>query len=357
MAKKRKRTRDGLIHLDPEKLERRRVQLGLTKNALSERSGLSRNTMLSAARGNGVFPDSARRIAEALGYDDASQLMLCRPGDGGRAEIGATKAGDEWQVKEYLDDWQRASNGLRFRICRLRHEFVDERLGRGKSYDLEQLATRTREEIRAHLVRHPRVSERIGPHAHIAENLNAFPGRNDNLWWVVDRWVGGTTLEDHLQHEAFPTEQLGRLMHEIAQGIEVLHSANVVFRELAPSRVILAADDRRAVLTDFELAKLVDTGPTVSTDWPDDPYRAPEVEDATASEGADLYSWARVLLHAATGRELPPKGQDADALTRVGLPKGVSQIAMACLSPGPSDRPKNVKQVLRATGRWVSARL
>ena len=72
------------------------------------------------------------------------------------------------------------------------------------------------------------------------------------------------------------------------------------------------------------------------------------------AKGRILYSWARVLLRVATGKELPAKGQDGDALTRVGLPKAVWRIAMDCLSPGPSDRPKNVKQVLRATGRWVS---
>ena len=86
----------------------------------------------------------------------------------------------------------------------------------------------------------------------------------------------------------FPPSGSLELMHEIALGLDALHSASVVFRELAPSRVILAADDQRAVLTDFELAKLLDTGPTVSTSWPDDPYRAPEVEDATASERSDL---------------------------------------------------------------------
>jgi serine/threonine protein kinase len=351
MARKRGRKRAGTVELDPDKLERRLVQLGLTRNGLCDKAGLSRNTVLSAIRGDGVFPETARRIAKALEYDDVSELILSHSD---ATEVGGTRAGDEWQVKEYLGGWHTASNALRYRVCRLRHEFVDERQGRGKRYDLEPLATGAREEMRAHLVRHPRVCERIGHHRHIAENFNAFPERNEDFWWVVDRWVGSTTLEAQLQQGVFPTERLPRLMHEIALGLDALHAANVVFRELAPSRVILAADDQRAVLTDFELAKLVDTGPTVSTSWPDDPYRAPEVEDATASERSDLYSWARVLLRVATGEELPEKGQDGDTLTRVGLPKAVWRVALDCLSPGPSDRPKNVKQVLRATAGWVS---
>ena len=38
---------------------------------------------------------------------------------------------------------------------------------------------------------------------------------------------------------------------------------------------------------------------TVSADWPDDPYRAPEVEGGVADATTDLFSWARILLHAA----------------------------------------------------------
>ena len=354
MGKKQEKERDGLVHLDPDKLEERREERSLTMNRLCEQAGLSRNTVLSAFRGKGIFPQSALRIAQALGCEDPSELKLPGSNEESVTEITGSKVGGEWQVKEYLGSWLKASNGLRLRVCRLRHEFVDERQGRGKSYDLESLATREREDLRAHLLRHPRVCERIGHHNHIADNLSALPGRSQDLWWVIDRWVGGTTLEDQLQHGPFPAERLAKLMHEIALGLSAMHSASVVFRELASSRVLLAADDQRAVLTDFELAKLVDTGPTVSINWPVDPFRAPEVENGTASQQSDLYSWARVLLHAATGRELPPKGEDSDALNRIGLPKAVWRVATDCLAPGPSDRPKNVRQVLQATARWVS---
>ena len=63
-------------------------------------------------------------------------------------------------------------------------------------------------------------------------------------------------------------------MREIAGGLSALHRAQIVMRELAPSRVLLAKSDGRAVLTDFELAKLLAGGPTVSPgeEWPEDPY-------------------------------------------------------------------------------------
>ena len=91
----------------------------------------------------------------------------------------------------------------------------------------------------------------------------------------MDRWIEGTTLAEQLDAGAWPAEQLPRLAAELLRGLDGLHCAGVVFRELAPCRVLIAADDGRAVLTDFELAKLMDNVPSVSGDWPTDPYRAP----------------------------------------------------------------------------------
>ena len=55
------------------------------------------------------------------------------------------------------------------------------------------------------------------------------------------------------------------------------------------------------VLTDFELAKLLDGNPTVAGRWPDDEYRAPEIGEEGIDERADLYSWGRILVRAIAG--------------------------------------------------------
>jgi len=354
MTKTRKRERDGLVHFDGEKVARQRRRVGLTKSGLGEAAGVSRNTMLKAERGEGIFPSSAVLIAKALGLDDVEVLMPSQVENEPAGEVGEEPVGGEWRAVEYLGPWITASNGLQLRICRMEHRHVAGRRGRGKWYDLLHLATRTRLALRAHLLRHAAVCERIGTQPNLADNISASPGRNDNSWWVVDRWVEGRTLADHLREGPIQGSRLSRVMHEIALGLKALHKAKVVFRELAPSRVILAEEDGRAVLTDFELAKLLDSGPTVSDEWVDDPYRAPEVEDGLASEAADLYSWARILLHAATGDMPPPKGRDLEALTRVGIPKAVWRVAADCLAPGPSKRPRDIGQVLRVTGNWLS---
>lgn len=101
--------------------------------------------------------------------------------------------------------------------------------------------------------------------------------------------VSEHTLADRLEQGPWPQAELPRLLHQIALGLSALRAVGVVFRELAPSRVLIADDDGRAVLTDFELAKLLEGAPTVSVPcWPDDPYRAPEVESGHATVQADL---------------------------------------------------------------------
>jgi serine/threonine protein kinase len=98
----------------------------------------------------------------------------------------------------------------------------------------------------------------VGLHPHIVVNHTSTPAAQEEGWWVIDDWVGDKTLADHLETAPWPKEHLPRLLYEVACGLDALHRAKVVFRELAPARVLMADKDGRAVLTDFELAKLLD---------------------------------------------------------------------------------------------------
>jgi len=346
MAKRKKRERDGLIYLDPAKVARIALRLGLGKTALADNAGVSRNTVGKTYSGKGIFASSALLIAEALGVEVDSLVDPAHVKEGG-GDSEPTTVG-EWTVAKHVGPWLTASNGLQFRVCDMRHRFVEGRRGRGKWYDL---LGRDYEKWKDHLVRHAEVCERIGTHRNIAQNVSALPGSEDGSWWVVDRWTDGETLANLLNDGPYPSSRLPRLMSDIAEGMLALHNANIVFRELSPSRVQVIKDDERAILTDFELAKLTDGAPTVSTDWPDDPYQAPEVASGSTTEKSDLYSWARIFLHAATGN-LPPKGMEQELLASIKLPKAVWKAVSTSLSPGPSDRPQNVNAILRPLRTW-----
>src|SRR5690606_9724674 len=111
--------------------------------------------------------------------------------------------------------------------------------------------------------------------------------------------VDGVTLEasydDENSMRVLPFNTLHRMGAEILLRLRALHEAKVIFRELAPDKVWIASEDGHVVLTDFELCRLMDNSPSVSSRWKEGDFRAPEVSDNDAFPASDLFSWARVM--------------------------------------------------------------
>ena len=345
----------SLVRLDPERLDQALRRLAMSKSEFADeldgsvsRDSLSRSTIIKAFAGKPVRIRTARALAEALGVADVHDLIHAseKPKPDPEPEVCG-----EWEVESQAGGWFTESNDLQYRICRMRHRFIAGRLGRGKEYDLGDSATRERERIENYLCRHAAVSEKLHGDPHVVETLNTFPANDGKSWWVIDRFVAGRTLAESIQSGPLERADLARVMRDVLDGLGTLHQAGIVFRELAPRRVLIADEDGRTLLTDFELAKLLDSEHSVSTSWPDNPWRAPEVGNGQVDARADLYSWARLLVEAATGH-LPPPGQDLDALLMAGLPKAVWRVATDCLSPFPDDRPRTVAQVRKRLTRW-----
>lgn len=345
----------SLVRLDPEHLQLALSKLAMSKTEFADelaasisRNSLSRSTVIKAFAGKPVRIRTARDLADALGVASVHDLFhkAEKPTPDPEPEVCG-----EWEVAAQQGGWFSESNGLQYRICRMRHRFIAGRLGRGKEYDLGDSDTRERERIEDYLCRHAAVSERLYGDPHIAETLNTFPAADGHSWWVIDRFVAGRTLAECIQSGPLERTDLARLMRDVLDGLGTLHQSGIIFRELAPRRVLIAEENGVTLLTDFELAKLLDSQHSVSTSWPDNPWRAPEVGNGQIDARADLYSWARVLVEAATGT-LPPAGQDLDALMMAGLPKAVWRVVTDCLSPFPDDRPGTVAQVRKRLIRW-----
>lgn len=343
--------------VDPVKLKRLRVQYGLNLEQFCGRSGLDKATARKLSKGTPVTLTTVTIAAKVFGI--TNHLDLLHPDE--LAELGvepaATAAGEtvhEWQVEARLTPWETTANGLQYHLARLRHRYLPNRLGRGKCYELRHLAVSERQRLEAHLRRHPEVCERIKGHPHVATNLTATFVENGGLWWVIDEPVDGPTLAERLAEGPLEGASLKTVMTGLAAGLGALHAAGVVRRELSPRFVLLRKKDLSPVLTDFELAKLLDGVPTVSPagGWPDDPYLAEEVKGrGTVGVRADLYSWGRVFVHALTGR-LPDLGTDVAAVRDSALPAAVRATVAACLAVPPSDRPVSAADVLKAIRKW-----
>ncbi|KAG8911513.1 hypothetical protein FRC01_005673 [Tulasnella sp. 417] len=125
--------------------------------------------------------------------------------------------------------------------------------------------------------------------------------------YLVSPWLRNRDVVRFLEAKKNRDRICLRLIYEIAQGLQYLHSQKIMHGSLKPSN-ILVQDNGSAVLSDFSLATL----PTFySSKTRSNPrvnvfrYQAPEVIlDQPISEASDVYSWAMTALEIITGK--PP---------------------------------------------------
>ena len=347
------KTDDGQwVYLDPFLVDRMRLNLGLSRKQLAGNASLSMNTLKEVFEGAGVRASTAGVLATRFGCKVTDLLSPRDPRYVPPTAPGPLVGESEWTTDGYLEQGRLASNGLYYIVCRMQHRHTAGRRGRGKFYHLSWLPPKIRDACREKLSRHADVCFRVGHHRQIAHNLSSTPVTGGEGWWVIDEWVGEQTLADRLTVGPWPAADLPRLLLDVAQGLAALHAVGVVFRELAPARVLIADQDGRAVLTDFELAKLLDGSPSVSSEWPEDPYRAPEVEGGSATVPSDLYSFGKLALAAAAGG-LVDDATTPVVLGKAGVPKRLARYMVDCLEPFPEKRFSDFAVLLKELTRWA----
>jgi serine/threonine protein kinase len=347
--KKKRRPR----HLEPipDVLNATRVERDIGVEELAQAADMSRKTVQRAEAGQPISVRCAEAIAKRLGVPLHSVFRDPSPAAVPPDRVFHLPRTDEWQVEE-LGPCVTAPNGLQYFVCRMKHAFEEGVLARGKYYLLAGIRAADRSRRQHELRRHREVCRRVGGHPNIVQNTGFVCTPDQAGWWVIDFWVPGETLEERLSNPSPSPIDVPRLARDALAGLAALHEHGIVFRELAPARIILA-DDGRAVLTDFELAKLTIGAPTVKPAvWKDELYRAPELDSGEIDGRADLYSWARVLARVVLG-ELPSPTDTSERLARAKLPKSVRNILARCADIESERRPGSVREVATAIGGWT----
>ena len=257
----------------------------------------------------------------------------------------------EYRVTDVMTEWIEASNGLRFQICRMRHLELDD-LARGKRYDLSRLSTEEEQRCVTWMKRHPKVCRAVKYHPNVITNETVFRDPREPYYWVIDEWVEGELLSSRLRSGTFSRRQSQQQLLGIAEVLKAIHTLGVIRRELTPASILIRSADGSAVLTDFELSKLVDHGLTVAPDeWPADEYRAPEADSDDVDHRADIYSWARVALHILSG-DLPSRKEHAATLRKLKLPPSLAEVLKTSLSASRRSRPGDFQPVIAALRKW-----
>ncbi|GAA3148750.1 protein kinase domain-containing protein [Nonomuraea salmonea] len=172
--------------------------------------------------------------------------------------------------------------------------------------------------------------------------------------YIVAEYVDGPSLQQAGRRGG---AELQRLAVATATALDAIHQAGVVHGDLTPSNVLLGPDGAKVV--DFGIAAALGSGMKATSNIVGTPaYMAPEqLAGRPVGAAADVFSWASVLVFAATG--VPPFGDDAlpavinrilreePQLGELGRP--LRDIVAACLVKDPGARPSMRDVLLELT--------
>ena len=188
---------------------------------------------------------------------------------------------------------------------------------------------------------------------HVAGVLEAG-GLEGELPYLAMELIEGQPLWDILKRRGpLPLDEVRWLVHDVASGLDDVHRAGVVHRDVKPQNIVLTGSGERPgwKLVDFGVAQIQDLmgglrGMIVGTVQ----YMSPEqARGKSVDVRADLYSFSAVIYRAITGRpafvgELesiarPTRRFDsADPRVFVSLPHDVELALRIGLSLDPEDR-------------------
>ena len=170
--------------------------------------------------------------------------------------------------------------------------------------------------------------------------------------WFATEYVQGLTLSQYIQELGpLSTPMAAALGIMLAEGLNDIHTAGLLHRDLKPGNVILGADGPRVI--DFGLAGLkgstgdiTHTSGLLGTPVCMAPEQAKSPKDLTAA--VDVYALGAVLMFTMTGR-YPYEGPSVPALLLAvtdpatdpdltGLPEEIKQLVTGMLAHHPESR-------------------
>jgi hypothetical protein len=171
------------------------------------------------------------------------------------------------------------------------------------------------------------------------------------IFLVMER-VPGSDLRQRLREGTLTPGQAATLGSDLAQGLEAVHEAGFLHRDVKPANVLLVrrgpSSRIRGKLTDFGISTIIGAAADAEFTTGTVAYLAPEqVLGQDPTPAWDVYALGLVLLEAVTGIVAFPGGVEESALARLDrdpeipdtVPEVLARALRAMTARDPADRP------------------
>ncbi|UFS98752.1 serine/threonine-protein kinase [Nocardia huaxiensis] len=177
--------------------------------------------------------------------------------------------------------------------------------------------------------------------------------------WLAMQYVGGPDLAALIRQAGGGLEpaRVVAILGEVARGIDEIHGAGLLHRDVKPANILVAAQDGgvdRVYVSDFGIARAAadlaqrdasDVAGTLA-------YAAPEqIRGEAIDHRADVYALGCTLFHALTGGVPYPRGSTAAIMyaqlheapprpseRAAGVPVGLDAVVAKAMAKDPADR-------------------
>lgn len=167
-------------------------------------------------------------------------------------------------------------------------------------------------------------------------------GKEGEYYWFAMDLAEGSVAQQVHQHGPYSPFDALRLTFDVLQALAAVHQMGLIHRDVKPENVLLAADDGRALLADFGIARHPEGSVPVMT-RPGElmgtrGYRAPEQEDDAHEvlPSADLYGVAATLYTMVVGK---PPGRLWRKEGGSAIPEHIDAAVAAVIRGGASEDP------------------
>ncbi|MBI5824427.1 MAG: protein kinase [Chloroflexi bacterium] len=123
--------------------------------------------------------------------------------------------------------------------------------------------------------------------------------------YIVLKLIDGQTLKDRTRSSPYSRPEILKIITAVGDGLQYAHDRGVLHRDIKPSNVLISSDGK-IYLTDFGLARIVESASSLTGDMivgtPHyiSPEQAVNTEDLDA--GTDIYSFGVMIYELVVGR-------------------------------------------------------